>query len=249
MGRPDQDRSAFKRLQGGFDEISCGCCDWFGFHVRLRRRDGSIESRTMRRLCSGAGNARPTTTGAARGAARGAAGAAIFGGDAGTRCCRRCSHWRYTAGSPTQPRLSILLRRMHAAMIRHVCQAVARSARPGRQGLRGFVRPDHGADQHQHAERRHRGPRRDRHHDHGCAWLQPGLGHHRRRALSAGLPRRARAKSSDAARGAADGKPGRGETPDGGRIAGAAGVGVVAERSGFVAAKAASAPRAAAAPA
>lgn len=30
-----------------------------------------------------AGNARPTTTGAARGAARGAAGAAIFGGDAG----------------------------------------------------------------------------------------------------------------------------------------------------------------------
>ena len=40
-------------------------------------------------------------------------------------------------------------------------------------------------------------------------------------------------------------KPGRGQTPDGGRIAGIAGVGPVAGRSGFDAAEAASAPRAA----
>jgi hypothetical protein len=103
---------------GGFDEISCCCRHCLGLHIRVRRRNGAIESRTMRRLCSERRKFQAHDDGGCTWCRARCGRCCDIRWRCRTRCRRRCSPWRYTASSPTQPRLPILLRRLHAAVIR-----------------------------------------------------------------------------------------------------------------------------------
>ena len=64
--------------------------------------------------------------------------------------------------------------------ILQILEAILFRSRPHRQDFGGFVRAYHGSDQHGHAQRGYRGARGRQDHDLGCAWLQFGLGYHRR---------------------------------------------------------------------
>ena len=71
-------------------------------------------------------------------------------------------------------------RRPFCKWILQILEAILFRSRPHRQDFGGFVRAYHGSDQHGHAQRGYRGARGRQDHDLGCAWLQFGLGYHRR---------------------------------------------------------------------